>query len=68
METLTIVSRMPYKVGVRLNSVDDSWDWCCNTLGTKQWGMMIGFLGESAATYCFANAEDATAFKLRFDL
>lgn len=43
------------------------WAWCCETLVIGYWKKMIGLMGDSA-TYCFHNAEDATAFKLTFGL
>lgn len=56
-----------YKVKVQIDTHGLYWDWCCKTLAIGQWKKMIGFMGESA-TYCFTNAEDATAFKLKFGL
>lgn len=52
----------PYKVKLQLDKVL-YWRWCCDTLAIGYWKKMIGLMGESA-TYCFHNAEDATAFKL----
>jgi hypothetical protein len=52
----------PYKVRVQEDKAI-YWGWCCTTLVIGQWKKMIGFMGRSA-TYCFHNAEDATAFKL----
>lgn len=49
--------------------VDDSkfWNWCAKTLTTGTWMMTMGLAG-TASTYRFMNAEDATAFRLMFDL
>jgi len=67
METSSDASvECPYKVRLQVDMFL-YWDWCCKTLVIGQWKRMIGFMGESA-TYCFHNAEDATAFKLKFSI
>ncbi len=56
------------KIRVSIDGTDNHyWDWCCSHVVTGTWKMMIGFMGTSA-TFCFDNEEDATAFKLVFEL
>ena len=41
------------------------WAWCSETLEIGMWKMLIGYTWDKS-TYCFHNAEDFLAFKLRF--
>jgi len=55
-----------YKVKTQVDR-GEYWEWGCSTLTPGTWKKMIGLFGNSS-TYCFEYAEDATAFKLRFNI
>jgi hypothetical protein len=71
IENSILKSHEEYPFRVRITpAIGDNnihWHWCRDNLQVGSWKMMIRLLGASSI-YCFTNAEDAVAFKLRFGL
>ena len=49
------------------NDAVEYWEYCCGAFGYGCWKKKIALMGTSA-TYIFDHPEDATAFKLKFQL